>query len=61
MTTRRGSGVFLSCDSGRAEVKRYKRVIRDAKRILMHHDHDRQAREFWLALIVKTKGRMGWI
>ena len=42
-------------------MKRYKRVIRDAKRILTHYDHDRQAREFWLALIVKTKGRMGWI
>jgi hypothetical protein len=44
-------------------VKRYKKVIRDAKRILMNHDHDhdRQAREFWLALIMKTKGRMGWI
>jgi hypothetical protein len=42
-------------------VKRYKRVIRDAKRILKGADHDRQAREFWLALIVKTKGRMGWI
>lgn len=42
-------------------MKRYKRVIRDAKRILIWSNPDKQAREFWLALIVKTKGRMGWI
>lgn len=42
-------------------MKRYKKVIRDAKRILRGDSHNHQAREFWLALIVKTKGRMGWI
>jgi hypothetical protein len=42
-------------------MKRYKKVIRDAKRILKEADHSLPSREFWLALIVKTKGRMGWI
>jgi hypothetical protein len=45
-------------------MKRYKKVIRDAKRILRggygSNNHP-DAREFWLGLIVKTKGRMGWI
>lgn len=42
-------------------MKRYKKVIRDAKHILRSTCHDQDSREFWLALIVKTKGRMGWI
>lgn len=42
-------------------MKRYKKVIRDAKRILRGSNTHPHAREFWLGLIVKTKGRMGWI
>lgn len=42
-------------------MKLSKKVIRDIKRTLQTEKLSADAREALLALIIKTKGRMGWI